>query len=356
MIDKFLEVDIEKRIFGLDLLRTIAILLVLLHHGDFIVKKYNSEYNSIWIFDGVDLFFVLSGFLIGGILLKEINSKDGKINLGVFWKNRWYRTLPNYFLVLISLIFIQYFYFDNYQILNQVNKYFIFLQNFSYTNPSFFPESWSIAIEEWFYLSLPLLYILIFKLTKNQKKSFVYSAILLILISISYKSYQFSFDLSTFDQYFRKIVLARFDSLAIGVLAAYINFLNPYSFQKKKYISLCIGVLIVLLSYFFPKNQFYLVFNTLIYSIGIGFFLPFFSSLKTYPKVIGSIVLYISSISYSIYLFHFSIILFCIVGLNSLNQISLNESILYYNSYIFITLIISTLNYKFFELFFLKKR
>lgn len=65
----------QQRIVGLDILRSIAVLLVLFIHGKALIPKENQvAYDSLNIFriDGVSIFFVLSGFLIGGILLKMI--------------------------------------------------------------------------------------------------------------------------------------------------------------------------------------------------------------------------------------------------------------------------------------------
>ena len=93
------------RVFGLDIFRATAIILVVLGHGSYLLN--NTRFNGfpyIKMIDGVDLFFVLSGFLIGSILLKEINSKEyfGIKALTKFWKRRWLRTLPNYYLILLA--------------------------------------------------------------------------------------------------------------------------------------------------------------------------------------------------------------------------------------------------------------
>lgn len=96
------------RNFGLDLFRAIAILLVVFSHGKFLLNGTVIEnFPFFKMLDGVDLFFVLSGFLIGGILLKS--SSEGLNWRGVahFWKRRWLRTLPNYYLILLlNFIFI----------------------------------------------------------------------------------------------------------------------------------------------------------------------------------------------------------------------------------------------------------
>ena len=90
------------RVFGLDFLRAIAISLVLISHISLLLFPTSDNFflKIIRIFGavGVDLFFVLSGFLIGGILLKHIDlNKTNFKDLLIFWKWRWFRTVvsPN---------------------------------------------------------------------------------------------------------------------------------------------------------------------------------------------------------------------------------------------------------------------
>ena len=102
----------ERRIYGLDILRSVAILSVIYDHGYHIVSSRVSQ-ESYWRFfylDGVTLFFVLSGFLIGGIFIKKVTQPgyDTK-QLFNFWIRRWFRTLPNYYLVLVVLITLHFF-------------------------------------------------------------------------------------------------------------------------------------------------------------------------------------------------------------------------------------------------------
>lgn len=199
------------RIFGLDLFRAIAIILVVLTHGGFLLKDtFLNNFQYIKIIDGVDLFFVLSGFLIGTILLKEINSKDkfGIRELTQFWKRRWFRTLPNYYLILLINYFIVYFEIIHEDI-NQFNwKFLFFLQNFTSPFYDFFWESWSLAIEEWFYISSPILLIVFLKFL-NPKNSFILVTILMILFPFLYRFYSLNDSIDDFwyGETFRKVVL-----------------------------------------------------------------------------------------------------------------------------------------------------
>jgi len=106
----------HQRVFGLDVMRSIAILIVVFGHSFLLLEPWHGEVLPIANisvgllmntlingFDGVDLFFVLSGFLIGSIFIRIVEKSDGlqpKIILD-FWKRRWIRTIPAYLVVLI---------------------------------------------------------------------------------------------------------------------------------------------------------------------------------------------------------------------------------------------------------------
>lgn len=108
-----------RRNFGLDIYRSIAILMVLACHsfGFF----YNGWFNAtplIWALGlGVEVFFALSGFLIGGILIRDIVEQPQPVSaprrLFAFYIRRWLRTLPLYYLlVIVSLYYTQWPHFS----------------------------------------------------------------------------------------------------------------------------------------------------------------------------------------------------------------------------------------------------
>jgi peptidoglycan/LPS O-acetylase OafA/YrhL len=136
---------------ALDRLRACAIISVVVYH---VVQMSPVSLPTLgrvtWYGQyGVDLFFVLSGWLIGGLYWREARAA-GAIDVPRFWVRRWMRTMPPYFLALIFSWFAVRFGrnepFDPH--------YLVFLQNY-YERIPFFLVSWSLCIEEHFYLMLP---------------------------------------------------------------------------------------------------------------------------------------------------------------------------------------------------------
>jgi peptidoglycan/LPS O-acetylase OafA/YrhL len=156
---------------------------------------------------GVDLFFVLSGWLLGGQLFKEM--KNGKIDIKRFWIRRWMRTLPAYYVILSLTLFQQLVTKDD---PNMRWDYYFFLQNY---NPplDIFYVSWSLAVEEHFYLFIAPMLALIAPIPRSWKMLFF--MILIFLPSI------FRF----FGLYDEKIEThVRIDGCVFGVFAAYLYY------------------------------------------------------------------------------------------------------------------------------------
>ena len=166
----------------LDTLRAIAILSVFLCHVSSSFRQLHPDGDGGWLAaagiggHGVDLFFVLSGWLLGCLLLNE-KKATSKINIKRFWVRRWLRTLPAYYAILLLTL--------GQRILQgrgQVEDafYFVFIQNYAFDSLPFFGISWSLCIEEQFYLLIaPLLLIL------RRKEWITVALALLILIPMA---------------------------------------------------------------------------------------------------------------------------------------------------------------------------
>ncbi len=147
----------KNRIFGLDILRATAIVLVLAAHTW--PSKGWLQWPHAFSVLGVELFFVLSGFLIGGILIRLAD--EGRLrtfrDVCGFWRRRWFRTLPNYYLFLTLHLLWRTWVLGFPDQVSTNWEYLFFVQNLQRPPSYFFPETWSLAVEEWFYLLFPLL-------------------------------------------------------------------------------------------------------------------------------------------------------------------------------------------------------
>lgn len=313
---------VDNRIVGLDIIRSVAILVVIWVHGKFILINagLTLTYDYARKIDGVTIFFVLSGFLIGGIIMKLFDSGtvkwSGMIN---FWIRRWWRTLPLYFLILIVHVLFRYF------IVNDLSdfswKFLFFLQNFMQPYDGFFfLESWSLSVEEWFYLFIPLITWVSF-LTLNKyfsSKCIALSVIITLLFVLTgfrvFKAISFiPEDHHLYDIFYRKMVVFRMDSILWGVLGAYVKYYYPLFWQKLKLPSLIFAPICLL---FFATihplyNTFYacgLLFTTT--SISILLFFPFMDQIIISHSLVRRGFKFISEISYSLYLIHSGIVLF----------------------------------------------
>ncbi|MFN8207522.1 MAG: acyltransferase [Bacteroidales bacterium] len=350
-IDKVRE---SNRVFGLDIIRAAAIILVVIGHGSFLLKNTWLEgFPYFRMIDGVDLFFVLSGFLIGGILLKEINSEAhfGFKGLARFWKRRWLRTLPNYYLILLANYLIIYFGIIHEDI-EQFNwKFLLFLQNFSKPFYDFFWESWSLTVEEWFYITSPLL-LLVFLKFLSPKKSFLLVTLLMILLPVIYRIWNFnpSIDNFWYDVTIRKIVLARLDSIAFGLLAAWLYYYFPAFWKKSEFVSLAVGIALILfiVNYSLPNTTFYKqVISFSITPLSAMLLLPVAAGIRTGKGFVARAVTHVSVISYSMYLLHNALI--AEVIRDNFPPTSEIDGIIKYICYWVIVIAGSTLLYKFYE-------
>lgn len=204
-----------KRNLNLDLYRAIAILLVLYYHATQMIYNHSIINRSLYVLGkyGVTLFFVLSGFLIG-----HMYYQNPKVSPIVFWLKRFLRTYPPYLVILIISWFSVY-YFRN-QSFDW--SYLIMTQNFHIVIP-YFLVSWSLCVEEHFYL----IFALVILLLKNKKyHKWIWTALCILPIFFKYlfgNMHNNAFGYYTTATYFQ------IDSIAFGVLLSYI--LNSRNIQ-----------------------------------------------------------------------------------------------------------------------------
>ncbi len=358
-----------ERIYGLDILRAIAILMVVISHGRFLLPKTFHSWHKYIVVDGVSIFFVLSGFLIGGILIKIIEDQTPQKNkLLNFWIRRWFRTLPNYFLILTFLIVLHEFLHPKFSVMD-VKSYYYFSQNLFHRHPPFFGEAWSLSVEEWFYLIVPILIFGLIKLVSPNKSVLIVCAAIIVFCTLL-RYYRFSMEeinvARDWGQLLRKQVVTRLDSIMLGVIGAYIQYYFPKFWNKHTVLYLGIGLLIFVLGKTFRiygmvnHLGFYsCTFSLLEVPLATLFLLPFLSNFQNGSGKIYKAITYISLISYSMYLVHNTLIKNTILKIMNLNSLINDENIsigINYFLYYFLTIILSILLYKYWEMPMMKLR
>ena len=320
-----LGVAVGKRIYGLDILRCLAILFVVVGHGNYLLPEKYANYVRPIVMDGVSIFFVLSGFLIGGILIRVLE-KDGASfhSLWNFWSRRWFRTLPNYFLILTILTLLNLLFTEGFA-LRSIKRYFFFAQNLFTEHGDFFPEAWSLCVEEWFYLLVPLcIFIMSGSLKVNYRKAILTTAFLIIAAVTTYRLYKFSNfpvdSVSAWDLNFRKQVSTRLDSLMFGVIGAYTAYFYQPAWFKFKNILFVLGICLAIMfqiSMIFNRSvvfgQYLCVYSFTLSSLSTLCLLPFLSSIKSGTGRVYRLITTISFISYSMYLINLSIVQYWIL-------------------------------------------
>lgn len=354
-----------ERIFGLDLMRAVAILMVLSSHILWIYGEGTSIIHSffqVFGYLGVEVFFVLSGFLIGSHLLRLYTSSDFSTKTVLtFIKRRWFRTLPNYYLYLLINIGIAMLIGYN---TPQLWTYFFFLQNMFSTMLPFFPESWSLSVEETAYIIFPVVLFLFGKGPNSLSKAsrYLLTVLLLILLFTANRVYYHFTTTNTliteWNVSLKDVVVYRVDAILYGALAAWIAQNKPVLWEKSAlwaaglgwgiflYMFIGIGALgFTIDAYPAFWNIFYLPLT----SILAACFLPLLSTWKTSTAFYAAPVRTISLISYSVYLIHYGVVLQLMKFYFPTESLSQLQKHGYTLVFLLITFIISWLNYRYFE-------
>jgi peptidoglycan/LPS O-acetylase OafA/YrhL len=144
---------------GLDLLRALAIVVVVIYHSGIMGFPLPGNVHRFgWI--GVDLFFVLSGYLIGGQLLAPL-LRGQRVNFGTFFARRALRIMPAYFVVL-AIYFLLPSSREYPEMSQPLWKFLLSVQNIALHGGTAFSHAWSLAVEDQFYLVLPLLLLVLY--------------------------------------------------------------------------------------------------------------------------------------------------------------------------------------------------
>lgn len=376
-----------KKIYQLDSLRGLACLLILFDHSlsqDYIAKK---GFGFLGAFIGVDIFFVLSGFLISLTLRNELR-EQGCINIKNFFVRRLLRLTPALFVAFILFalpiyiyegierLWLEFFYLFSYTTV--IPKMFEVLKFFP--QPYYFPHAWSLSVEELFYLAFPFIFV---ASTTSIKSNYKFIIKLIIFYIFSFLTLPFAFDFLKGGAYHN--VIMHFGQIGIGVVCglSYFN-ITTITHSRNKQIN---GNLFMEASNKVRNFLFILTKNT---SLLFAFIYIFFvivigspSSIWLYyggfPLLTLSIAIVlltistdpyrlslfnskilqeIGKISYGIYLFHLPIYRLCDKFMQGNYKLIYQKNILYFITvdiaYILFVISIAFISYYFVEIKFIK--
>ena len=303
----------------IDGLRAISVYAVIFYHANFILFDRLIFQGG---FVGVDIFFVISGYLITSLILKEL-LETKKFSFSNFYERRIRRILPILFTVILTSIPLAYFILLPSSLLS-------FLKSILYTlgfgsNFYFFHtgqiyggedgllkpllHTWSLSVEEQFYILFPIFLLFIYKFFSKYLLGIVFFFLILSLATAQYVSTYFPL----YNFYFLHV---RIWELLAGSVIAYLEFNNKYS-QSNNYNNVCkylpfIGIMIIFFSIFSLNDEMSLPsFYTLPAIIGTCLIIYFSDKKNIITKLLSNKVIVFSGlISYSLYLWHYPIFAF----------------------------------------------
>ena len=330
------------RILEIQGLRALAALLVVLYHADFVPGG----------FIGVDIFYVISGYLITGLILRQIE-ETGSLNLKNFYQRRIKRLLPASVLVLIITAAISYLILPpigRAELGRNVLAVGLLVSNYAFAawetdyqnlgaNPSALVHYWSLAVEEQFYLIWPIFILVISKMGLRKIKLAIFSVFVISLLFSIWQT-QSSSILAFYSLHTRAW------ELAAGALILFI----PKSFSSKlvKYqqVPFLVGLGLIGYAITFFNSQTPFPGTAALVPV-IGTFL-LINSIGNWPKAAGVIsnnktTQWLGAISYSLYLWHWPVLLLPSIYLD--RPLEVSEKILC----VIITIVLAHLTYKFVE-------
>ena len=217
----------KQRNIGLDIARVCAMVLVWVNHSGFFDLGMDPRFMEYGGVACIEVFFVLSGFLVGRSMLLAITSDQVGVSLKRFYVNRILRTLPLYYLVLAGL--------GTYRGIRPSLLNFLFLHGFNENALGFLPPAWSLPIEAWFYFLIPPVLLLLYRLFSrkmDQKKAVYLSVAVIALISFLLRCCHVLVNDPEWDHGVRKQVLVRMDSPMMGVFLAAVKLYAPETYRK----------------------------------------------------------------------------------------------------------------------------
>lgn len=298
-----------KHIPALDGVRALAFLLVYIFHC-----RVPGTMRSGFI--GVDLFFVLSGFLITSLLLQEYR-RSGSISLSSFYIRRALRLLPAAFVMVAVFLLVSYFFFPWKRFVSNLEDsalmvfYVANLRPLFVNRPSnWLAHAWSLSLEEQFYLCWPVIVLFLLRRVQDLRQ------IRLVLLAGICLSWALRIALYNEGATYYRVyhgLDTRGDSLLVGALLSVQCFLHPLAPRARLWSRLGVISLVVLLGMSFVgrDNEFWVMWGFTIVAVASAFLiLSVVAGERTRMHVVFEIpaITWIGKISYGLYLWHYPII------------------------------------------------
>lgn len=297
----------------IDGLRTVAVLSVVFYHANFNIAGANLIPGG---FIGVDVFFVISGYLISLIILKGLHQNTFRFK--DFYERRARRILPVLFTVILASLpvawiallpqeMIEYCEQIFYSIFFSSNIYFWLQDSYWATDSSLKPflHTWSLAVEEQFYLITPIILIVIHKYTKH---------VLAFVVALGVASLAFAHWSSTaYPELSFFLLPSRMWEMLAGTMLAVIESQRGRTTPTKRFTYMpSLGLLMIVASFFlFNKDTHHPSLLTLMPVVGTMLIIWFANPSDFSTRILStSIFVSIGLISYGIYVWHFPIFAF----------------------------------------------
>jgi peptidoglycan/LPS O-acetylase OafA/YrhL len=350
----------SRRNFGLDALRCLAIAGVVLAHGFYFIYPWTPALPlggfTLHLYHlghagsmGVELFFVLSGFLIGGLLLRIGDRLTRGRELGRFYVRRWFRTLPNYYVFLgLNVVF--------FGALATLPPFLVFLQNLTGNHVVFFPESWSLSIEEWFYLLFPFATWILLQLRWSFDRAFLTAGAALYVLSTVLRLVYAVHPANDWANVMREVVVLRFDALMTGIFAAWLADRRPTWFQSIPRLKALAGIALFgfcycTLYWYGANNEtfFARTFRFNLFSLGLVLLFPYAVRWGNYAGWAAKPVELLARWSYAMYFINLPVLLLLTRKLVPASQTSEMQGWLGFAGLILGTIVLSGFWYEVFE-------
>lgn len=309
----------------IDGLRAVAVMLIVLYHAQFIL------FGKDWFdggFIGVDIFFVISGYLITRIILLELIVKSS-FSFSNFYERRARRILPMlFFVIIVSIPFAwkKLLPFDLVEYAQSIissiffgSNFFFYFKTTAYGADELFLKpflhTWSLSVEEQFYLVFPILTILIFKFFKNH-----FFKIIFVLFFLSFFFAEFMETRNSSLNFY--LPFGRFWELAAGSILAYreLNYKSSKDDKIKKILPM-LGLSLIIYSIFFLDiKTSHASLSKIISIFGTCLIIAFASKNELVGNLFSSKpFVWMGLISYSVYLWHYPIFAFSRMGIEANN-------------------------------------